>query len=442
MLLYSTDAGTMFRSSKSLRSKNWGSNRRFNQPCHPTWIVITVILGTMMVMISLLLLMVVVLQVHSASFHTDGLALLKSSNANADVTNLMSLSLSPIQNLPNEEEFQKTIQECINDHDIVISSSDKEKDKKRSHKKCKEYLPDETNPDLQRIGFLSTGGTTSQKMYEIIKRALLVYHDNDEQAMRHHIDFQWMTHVPALGYGKSHGWTKIVRVLHSPLIQETLEALSEEMDSRHGDNLFSSSLSLQSSHHDTSHGSQHQDETRLSKGMRQVIRFHCRLSHVAAHTAVYNLDLSSSSLLEDVMRIVERLVAHPRRPSLSSTDGRDLEHLDSRDPMARVKSYLREALSGDHIVWNQDTITESSSTSLTTQEDIMEELQHTLQDELDSTNGLKKWPCKSFWDVKGIDTDETLRQMASKLSPDCNAPFTKCMVQRDWCEMNGKVKCS
>lgn len=301
--------------------------------------------------------------------------------------------------LQNEEEFQKTLKECTS----------------KNLKKCQQYLPDkDTHPHLQRIAFMSTGGKTAEKMFEIIKGAILVYYNQDQEAMKRHVDWNWMTHVPALGYGKSHGWTKIVRFVYSSLMEETIEALQRVVVD--GDQL-DGSIS----------GSDGMGESRLSKAMRQVIRFHCRISHVAAHTAVFHVNASSYSL-EQVMDIVEKVTLNPQH------DHSLEQHNDS---MAKVKSYLTDVLSSSFIEdnkkeWGNDMVLTRSN---------MIDLEQTLQEELDTTNGLKKWPCKSFWDIQDIEMDETLRKMASKLSPDCNAPYTTCVVARDKCEMKGNVNC-
>jgi hypothetical protein len=295
------------------------------------------------------------------------------------------------------------------------------------NKKCKQYLPDKKgiNPHLQRIAFMSTGGKTAKKMYEILKEAMMIYYQHDEQVMKQHVDWIWMTHVPVLGYGKSHGWTKIVRFLGLNLVEETIEALLQ-MDDHGGDESFEEEEKEEDSIMvpDGIIGG----ESRLSKAMRQVIRFHCRISHVAAHTAVFNVNVTYS--LDHMVDVVEKVIVNPNR----HVGGGTLDHLDRMD---KVKSYLMEVLPS--LI---DTDPKRRTLSwLLKKPDMMDALQNTLQEELDTTNGLKKWPCQSFWDIHGIDMDDRLRKMASKLSPDCDAPFTTCVVARDRCEMNGHATC-
>ena len=70
-----------------------------------------------------------------------------------------------------------------------------------------------------------------------------------------------------------------------------------------------------------------------------------------------------------------------------------------------------------------------------------------LQNELDSTNKLQEWPCRSLWEniprqqvyVSNYTVDHTnvkdllLFQTANRLGPACNTDYVKCTVQEDLC---------
>jgi hypothetical protein len=170
--------------------------------------------------------------------------------------------------------------------------------------------------------------------------------------------------------------------------------------------------------------------------MRQVIRFHCRISHVAAHTAVFNVNVTFT--LEHMMEVVEKVTANPQDGSLLHPTQQQQQQQQQQQRMANVKSYLMEALPS--LMTTTTRVHKDRMLRRVTDKD-MEALENTLQEELDTTNGLKKWPCQSFWDIRNIEMDDTLRKMASNLSPDCDAPFTKCVVARDRCEMNGHASC-
>ena len=70
------------------------------------------------------------------------------------------------------------------------------------------------------------------------------------------VDLVWSTHVPPYGYGRNHGWTKIVR-----LYRDTAD---------HAYSLLQATGSV--------------DAALVEAQTRLLVRWHCRLSHVAAHT--------------------------------------------------------------------------------------------------------------------------------------------------------------
>jgi len=366
----------MHRPSTSLKSRNWESKRRGPKGC---WILLAIIA----IIVSTCALFLLYAASDAMVVNQNEIQAHPSVSKSSARTTLASLQL------PNELNFTSTINDCTNVHN------------------CKQHLPDTENPTLQRVAFMSTGSNSADKLFEIFKKALIIYHGNDESAMHRRIDFVFMTHVPALGYGKSHGWTKIIRVMHTPLVTETVEAMEAS-----GANIEMNEKS---------------SKDLVSRGMRQIIRYHCRLSQVAAHTSVTNIDLSSKILVKEVIKAVQRITADP---------GQHPPHNDFRetDRLKKVETYLNDALSEP-----------LSNTSLQLKNSMVDNdlsmLQAVLQDELDSTNSLKNWPCKSLWDVEDIEKDDILSNTARKLVPDCKAPFTTCTVKKDRCEMNGDVKC-
>jgi hypothetical protein len=369
----------MRRPSSSLKSRNWESKRRGPKGC---WILLAIIAGIVSSCALFLLYAASdAMAVNQSEIYAPPPPLTASKNSVRTI--LASLQL------PNEPNFTSTVNDCTN------------------VRKCKQHLPDTKNPDLQRVAFMSTGSNAAEKLFEIFKKALIIYHGNDESAMHRRIDFVFMTHVPALGYGKSHGWTKIIRVMHTPLVTETVEAMEAS-----GANIEMNEKS---------------SKDLVSRGMRQIIRYHCRLSQVAAHTSVTNIDLSSKMLVKEVMEAVKRIAADPGQHSIQND-------FRKTDRLLNVETYLNDALSEP--VSNTSFLLKNSMV-----DNDLSMLQAVLQDELDSTNNLRKWPCKSLWDVGDIQKDDVLSNTARKLVPDCNAPFTTCGVKKDRCEMIGDVKC-
>lgn len=111
----------------------------------------------------------------------------------------------------------------------------------------------EDKSTINRIGILSPtniGETT------ILQMILDTPVGNDK-----HYEFIVDSHVPAYGYGKNHGWSKIIRVVRS-ILPHAYSLLLRKYAVEH----ISTDL--------------------FDRQVRQLMRWHCRLSHVAAHTAM------------------------------------------------------------------------------------------------------------------------------------------------------------
>ena len=77
------------------------------------------------------------------------------------------------------------------------------------------------------------------------------------------------THVPPYGYGKNHGWTKIVRVYRN-VLDHTVDMLRGMKTASNADVDTASSAAV------------------AHAQARLLVRWHCRLSHVAAHTKMFS----------------------------------------------------------------------------------------------------------------------------------------------------------
>jgi hypothetical protein len=364
----------MVRAATSLKSRNWNSKRKGSKGII---VMISIVIGLLLTLMFLLLFNVNV----------------SSDNALSTPNVEKFLHASSALTLENEQRFTSTIKDC------------------KRVAKCKQHLPNEEHPNLQRVAFISTGKGPPEKLYEIFKQAILIYYGNDQQMMDKEIELVNTQHVPPYGYGKSHGWTKIIRIMHSPLLIETIESLQSSDET----------LSLEDIVHSPS--------LIISQGMRQVIRFHCRISHVAAHTFMYNLDLSSDQFRNQVSKAIAYVTAEPGH----HPKGSDFRHIDR---MENVDAYLDKTLSAplSNTAMQLNNIVSDKE---------LKQLEQVLTDELDSTDNLSKWPCKSLWDLDGLEKDgsDIVSKNAKRLSPDCNAPYTSCFVKRDLCEMKGDALC-
>eukprot|EP01041_Mallomonas_annulata_P007460 gene7460-15265_t len=105
---------------------------------------------------------------------------------------------------------------------------------------------------LDRVGILALPGSGVQVILVVLRKAIR----NSKPKTEIILD----SHVPAYGYGKNHGWSRIVRISRGviPHAYSLLKGIHHN-----GSNIPSSAFVLQ---------------------VRQLARWHCRLSHVAAHT--------------------------------------------------------------------------------------------------------------------------------------------------------------
>jgi len=74
---------------------------------------------------------------------------------------------------------------------------------------------------------------------------------------------------------------------------------------------------------------------------------------------------------------------------------------------------------------------------------IAEELEVVLKKELRISKDFSAWPCQSFWSTgeEGGKSAPMASKLAAKLSPDCNAEYTTCVVKKDHCEEAGDPIC-
>ncbi len=162
---------------------------------------------------------------------------------------------------------------------------------------------------------------------------------------------------------------------------------------------------------------------------------------------MYNLDLSSSQFRNHVSKAISYITAEPGH----HPQGKNFRHIDK---MEKVDAYLDEELRSP-LSEMALSLNDTGGVS----EELLGQLKLVLKDELDSTKGLSQWPCKSFWDLEGLvdgedgntaaasesakdGSNDILSRNAKRLSPDCDAPFVSCFVNRDKCEFRGEAKCS
>lgn len=184
----------------------------------------------------------------------------------------------------------------------------------------------------------------------------------------------------------------------------------------------------------------------LKASLRQQIRYHCRLNHVAAHTAMWTLGM------EDFADIGKDWLVEKTQEFL----GLDL---DQEDLLNEVLAEYEKATEGEeednaldilnHMYLEgaklMNLVKMHKTTKKRTPSFIMKQLDDVLLDEMKISKNLTKWPCESFWTVgepgNRLELSPIIRSIAKAMSPNCEAPHTSCGVKRDRCEAKGDGEC-
>lgn len=128
---------------------------------------------------------------------------------------------------------------------------------------CFNARPDKSSRD--RIGVLGPPGTGAELITSILENLAKIEHPKVES-----VEIVHSTNVPAYGYGKNHGWNRMIRVSRRILPQAYSLLIGKSEESPIDEKIFDAQV-------------------------RQIVRWQCRLSHVAAHTRMLTV------FTEDIM---------------------------------------------------------------------------------------------------------------------------------------------
>ena len=159
--------------------------------------------------------------------------------------------------------FENTMRSCLGDY-------------------CFNERPDKSPVD--RVGILGPPGSGALTVTNMVQRFV-------EKDKKKNVEVVYSTNVPPYGYGKNHGWNRIIR-----LVRKVLPHASSLLVHAHADELAISPVQYELQ-------------------VRQLVRWHCRLSHVAAHTrmlTVFTDDLVLRPLVE-----LQRMVYLLRETSMT-----------------------------------------------------------------------------------------------------------------------------
>lgn len=297
-----------------------------------------------------------------------------------------ALPANAFQSWPNDNDYPKfidTLKQCLPE----------------KNKHCLKFVPD--GATKERIALLRPPGAFGYIFTRFVQDVVDYHWSNTTK-----LELLPTSHVAPYGYGKTHGFTKIIRLAVSPLMT-------------HGADLLQG---------DTEAGIQD-----LKQVVRQLVRWHCRLSHVAAHTSL--LTISIESLISEAWTVNEQI-----RDFLELAPKSDLEHLmddgflENDELLARMENGMKDV---------RKILQKANSEVAQPIEDVIHDV---IQDELDKTDNLKQWPCLSFWSVGDEPNPQALtpraKEVAASFAPNCTAQYAHCGVPRDRCEERGDPICT
>lgn len=295
--------------------------------------------------------------------------------------------------LKHEKQFHDSIRSCL----------------PANEKKCKTYVPDAVSGSerVQRVALIALPGDVRSSLVQLLDQIRLLYNTR-VTADEPEIDVIVRASVPPYGYGKTHGLTKIVRIHPRPLVLEATTALQSALDFSDGMSMAGVTLAD------------------LKAAMRLVLRFHCRLSHVSAHTAILSLPMNDLRTNGGIgaTRQMQAFVA----PAIGEDAA--LSH-PYEQPIAAAEGFASHLLSRLQREYGVD---------------VWKLMDDVLVDELNKTKSFSAWPCLSFWAVGDepdvFEISPILQRIARSVSPDClNDALANCWVGRDKCEAHGDGPC-
>ena len=382
-----------------------------------------------------------------------------------------------VDDLHHEGLFRKLIKSCL-PYDAKTYTPIK-------NTKCGTYIPDyiETkntvkdpkvstsdlhtkSKQIQRIAILAPPGDLSGSLINRVRQIVDEYNQLVTSSQttiptgENYIPMELIvtSHIPPYGYGKTHGYTKIIRLIPEPLLLEVTDAMTALLRPGESHTLITL-LDVQ-------------------QALRQILRYHCRLNHLSAHTAILSIKfmdlfadpigmtqqirtfLYPSSLLVSTATQQQQLRRNKDAVPEATTDddqsvaageGMALEEEKSIDDDQSSLMDAELAYGSQILTSIQQLYLDRGRANVTVGRSLLDILDSTLVDEFHITNDMSKWPCLSFWDSTTSDHDnnnnnnkmsDIVQRLAQKLSPDCHDPYNNCFVRRDQCEFMGDAVCN
>lgn len=334
---------------------------------------------------------------------------------------IKSMKMIDPERLDHESMFTHTLKDCIPSTEAISNEKNKKKE-------CKTFVPEGSK---ERIAVMAPPGTMDSNLLKLIQ---IVLRDGkrgqDGEVAAAQVEVIPISNIAPYGYGKTHGYTRIVRIVPQPLLlgaTNTLKAALESMPS-----LSLNDITLND----------------LRAALRQQVRYHCRLNHVAAHTAMWTIGVEDFAEMEmpflvdsaqsffgldmDQDDLFRKVNSEYENGSLD--DDKSNQEEDDSDRLTALNKMLSE---GSRLM--------SRLQAQNAEMDLLKTLDDVLLDEMHISKNLTAWPCESFWTVgepqNRLEISPLIRSISKAISPNCSAPYTSCFVKKDKCEAQGDGEC-
>ena len=350
-----------------------------------------------------------VLTVYSIFGPTNRIVQKQREKAIQNTPKKMLMKMVEVREMPHEFVLRKTIRDCL------------PSTQPNNNNKCKTFVPERSTAGdaekVQRVAMIAPPGKLASAIRNHMKLVADQFNNrNDRKEPK--IKVIETSHVPPYGYGKSHGLTKIVKFMPQPVLLQVIDAFKALL----GPKQSIETITLED----------------LQVGLLQIMRFHCRLSHVAAHTASFSIDpktLVNHTQLGLSLRDFMAPATSTKDVQASNQQQDDDDTAVTADDDEMRVIYDQKSIGASILTRLSEKLTDGETT-------VLELLDGVLQQEMERTKGLTVWPCPSFWEAPApLQLSDLTKKLATALSPDCADPYASCFVQRDKCEANGDAVC-
>lgn len=244
------------------------------------------------------------------------------------------------------------------------------------------------NSELVRVGLL---GPPQSGVHVILDKLIAAGVKNNSK-----LELTPDTHVPPYGYGKNHGWSRIIRIVRC-LIPHAYSLVADKYQPNNK-----------------------QFKELFDRQIKQLMRWHCRLNHVAAHTSmltIFTEDLVSrpSFELEKILSFIGFKLSRAEVAAIA----------ESASQRAALLNVLTQTASADAGLSDPQSL-------LRIPADLYDTATSSIQTEMQASKELTKWPCQMFRPLhKGESAPWKLPLSSPNLAANCTGKFVKCSVKFD-----------